>query len=84
MPGLVPGLLRVAEALRKDFPEDWLLRWNLLECLGKVDHGLRLACELRDELLEIESRHPRDAPISMGLRYLGLDPPARHMEEGTT
>jgi phenylalanine-4-hydroxylase len=84
MPGLVPGLLRVAEALRKDFPEDWLLRWNLLECLGKVDHGLRPACELRDELLEIESRHPRDAPISMGLRYLGLDPPARHMEEGTT
>ena len=73
-PALAAGFERIAEQLRSDFPEDWLLRWNLLECLRKLDHGVVLASQLRDELLEIEARHPRDAPITMGLRHLGLAP----------
>ena len=61
---------RIAESLSEDFPEKWLLRWNLLECLCKVNRGVELAAVLRAELLEIEKQRPTDLPISMGLRYL--------------
>jgi phenylalanine-4-hydroxylase len=81
-PALVPGFERIAEQLRSKFPEDWLLRWNLLECLRKVDHGVVLASRLRDELLEVEERYPRDAPITMGLRYLGFEPRVRGESDG--
>ena len=54
------------------YRDSWLLRWNLLEGLQKIDRGVLLASRIKDELLEIESRHYRDAPISMGLRYLGF------------
>jgi phenylalanine-4-hydroxylase len=69
-PELVAGFREIADALERSFPEDWLLAWNLLECLGKVDRGAELAALLRERLLAIERRHPRDAPISTGLRYL--------------
>jgi phenylalanine-4-hydroxylase len=76
-PELVSGFTRIADALRRDFPHEWLLRWNLLECLQKTDQGVVLACRLRDELLEIEERFPREVPISMGLRHLGFEPATR-------
>ncbi len=60
----------IATALERDFPDDWLLRWNLLECLCKQDSGSALAGRLRDQLLAIETRFAKDAPISMGLNYL--------------
>ncbi len=69
-PALLPGFEEIHEALRTCFPEDWLLGWNLLECLRKLDRGPALAADLRAHLLSIERRHPDDAPISTGLRYL--------------
>ncbi len=77
-PALIPGFQRIADALRRDHPDDWLLRWNLLESLHKLDAGVVLACALRDDLLDVEARTPGDAatraPISLGLRYLGFEP----------
>lgn len=77
-----PGVI-VQEFTRIDrelsaYRDAWLLRWNLLEGLKKIDRGVLLASRIKDELLEIESRHYRDAPITMGLRFLGfLDPSGR-------
>jgi phenylalanine-4-hydroxylase len=81
-PELVPGFTRIARALREHAPRDWLLRWNLLESLRKLDAGVLLATLLRDDLLEVEAATPGDAatkaPIGRGLRYLGFEPrPAR-------
>ena len=56
----------------RDHPEEWLLRWNLLECLRKVGEGESLQQRLRDELLEIEKTDPETLPITTGLRYLEL------------
>ena len=69
-PGLVPGFEEIAERLRADFPDEWLLRWNLLESLRKLDRGSALAEQLKSELLSIERRAPEDAPVSTGLRFL--------------
>jgi phenylalanine-4-hydroxylase len=66
------GFERLADELARRFPKDWLLRWNLLECLRKVDHGVVLACELRDLLLQVERQDPDNAAIALGLRHLGF------------
>jgi len=77
-PDLVPGFTRIAQKLRLHAPGDWLLRWNLLESLRKLDAGVVLATMLRDDLLEVEAATPGDAatkaPIERGLRYLGFEP----------
>ncbi len=69
-PDLVTRFGFLGESLRENFPDDWLLRWNLLECLCKVGRGASVAATLRGELLAIEKRNPDELPISMGLRYL--------------
>ena len=51
-------------------PDEWLLPWNPLERLHKLECGEPRGRRLRAELLEIETRFPDDAPISLGLRYL--------------
>ena len=68
--GLVERFGNLADSLRSTFPERWLLRWNLVECLAKARRGNRLVDTLRAELLAIERVRPDDLPISMGLRYL--------------
>ena len=69
---------QVASELRAHYPGDWLLRWNLLESLRKLDAGVVLATMLRDDLLDVEVGTPGDAatkaPIARGLRYLGFEP----------
>ncbi len=67
---LVPGFEEIGEALCAEFPDDWLLRWNLLESLCKTGRGAALGDQLRRQLLEIERRFPADAPVSTGLRFL--------------
>ena len=69
-PELAAGFLAIAEGLQADFPDAWLLRWNLLESLLKQGQHGPLAKVLRAELLEIETRYSDDAPISTGLRFL--------------
>ena len=75
---LVPGFTRIARELRRHAPHDWLLRWNLLESLRKLDAGVVLATMLRDDLLAASAATPGDdatkAPIERGLRYLGFEP----------
>jgi len=57
-------------ALQRDFPQEWLLRWNLLESLLKVGDRTALSQALRTELENLEvSLHYRE-PIASGLRYL--------------
>ena len=77
-PELVSRFGEMAAALERDFPDEWLLPWNLLECLLKLGRGGALAPRLRRHLLEIESRFPTEAPITTGLRHLS----ERYPEQG--
>jgi phenylalanine-4-hydroxylase len=68
------AIVPVFEALHRELkrldPEDWLLRWNLLESLLKLGAETPLIETLRDELWELELSHRRQQPIASGLRYL--------------
>jgi hypothetical protein len=59
------------EALQRAHPDEWLLRWNLLELL--TDRGLDAPrrAQLIAELWRLEERFERKNPIAMGLQYLG-------------
>lgn len=56
--------------LRRSFPDEWLLRWNLLECLCKLGQGKALSSELSRELEALELKFANRQPIASGLRYL--------------
>ncbi len=56
--------------LSQSFPDEWLLRWNLLESLLKADVDPNLRSALVAELEELELRFERKEPIASGLRYL--------------
>ncbi|HXX65696.1 MAG TPA: aromatic amino acid hydroxylase [Polyangiaceae bacterium] len=57
-------------ALERDYPREWLLRWNLLESLIKVGAAGELADSLRAELERLEIIYDRRQPIASGLQYL--------------
>jgi phenylalanine-4-hydroxylase len=71
-PGEQPQLIAAIEgALQTRLPHEWLLRWNLLECLS--DLGLSdgsLGRQLKTRLLELEQYHEGKHPIALGLDYL--------------
>jgi hypothetical protein len=53
------------------FPDEWLLRWNLLEALvrlGAAEHPT--AHSLTQELERLELRYAHREPIATGLAYL--------------
>jgi hypothetical protein len=52
------------------FPDEWLLRWNLLECLCKLGGAEPLSSTLQSELWALERRFAEREPIASGLRYL--------------
>jgi phenylalanine-4-hydroxylase len=61
----------VCSELDAKLPKEWLLRWNLLECLsdlGQADGAL--GRRLRARLLELEHYHDGKYPIALGLDYL--------------
>lgn len=64
---------RVVGELDADYPEEWLLRWNVLESLLKQRQNGALSRRLFAELEALEIRLGRRQPIASGLRYL-----ARH------
>jgi phenylalanine-4-hydroxylase len=70
----VPVFAEVHAELSRSFPDEWLLRWNLLECLCKLGEGqadgLPLGRSLRAELLALELKFSHREPIASGLRYL--------------
>lgn len=70
-----PGALRaefpsVAAQLVSDYPDEWLLRWNLLESLLKAGDSGELSAKLRAELERLEAKFERREPIASGLGYL--------------
>jgi phenylalanine-4-hydroxylase len=60
----------VHDALSRRHPDEWLLRWNLLESLLETAPGSALVPTLVDELEQLEIAFERREPIASGLRYL--------------
>ena len=52
------------------FPNEWLLRWNLLECLCKWGECGKFGQQLERELLALELKFAHRELIASGLRYL--------------
>jgi phenylalanine-4-hydroxylase len=67
---VLPVFERVHRELAAQFPEDWLLRWNLLESLQKLGLPGPMADDLRRELSELEVHFQYRQPIASGLAYL--------------
>jgi phenylalanine-4-hydroxylase len=67
----VPSLQRMHRQLTADFPEEWLLRFNLLEALTRLGESEQpLAYTIERELLQLELRYLHREPIVTGLRSL--------------
>jgi phenylalanine-4-hydroxylase len=67
----------VHAVLSRDFPQEWLLRWNLLESLQQVAPESPLVKLLWAELDRLEVALDRRQPIASGLRYLASLGPIR-------
>ena len=70
----VPVFSTIHAELNRSFADEWLLRWNLLECLCKLgqtraEHGA-FARTLQAELEALELKFSHREPIASGLRYL--------------
>ncbi|HEY3496973.1 MAG TPA: aromatic amino acid hydroxylase [Polyangiaceae bacterium] len=63
--------------LGREFPREWLLRWNLLEDALKRGDSPDLAATLRQELETLEDVHEKREPIATGLGYLAKRFPER-------
>ena len=57
-------------ALQREHPDEWLLRWNLLERLRALDLDPARRQQLEAELWSLEQQLGGRHPIAMGLRYL--------------
>lgn len=63
------------DELERSAPHEWLLRWNMLECLQRHGAGGHpLAARLRARLAELERHHEGRHPIALGLDYLAGRP----------
>jgi len=75
----LPVFAEIHAELSRSFPDEWLLRWNLLECLCKLGRdpadGLRRTLEA--ELAALELKFSNREPIASGLRYLAALAPER-------
>lgn len=60
----------IHRTLTERYPDEWLLRWNLLESLLKLSAGAGLCAQLADELEQLEIRYAHREPIATGLAYL--------------
>ncbi|HVU02399.1 MAG TPA: aromatic amino acid hydroxylase [Polyangiaceae bacterium] len=73
----------IADRLDVAFPDEWLLRWNLLESLVKLGERSDLVARLESDLERLELRFDRREPIATGLEYVrsltgGGRPPLSH------
>jgi len=66
----LPAFQSIHAELAARFPDEWLLRWNLLECLCKWGEPGPLGQQLERELLALELKFAHREPIASGLRYL--------------
>jgi hypothetical protein len=67
---VVPRFEVIHRVLSERYPEEWLLRWNLLESLIKLGEGGALASTLETELERLELYFAHREPIATGLAYL--------------
>jgi phenylalanine-4-hydroxylase len=69
---VVSSFERIHEALQANYPDEWLLRWNLLESLAKLGKSaaLSLTADLTRELEQLELRYANREPIATGLAYV--------------
>jgi phenylalanine-4-hydroxylase len=68
-------LAGVDAALAREYPDEWLLRWNLLEHLTRLGLDAPRRARLQSELWRLEHHYRGQHPIAMGLRYLGYGAP---------
>jgi phenylalanine-4-hydroxylase len=61
---------QVHAILERDEPQEWLLRWNLLESLLSAGIHGPLTSALQAELEQLEISFQHQQPIASGLRYL--------------
>jgi phenylalanine-4-hydroxylase len=69
-PAMAEVFPQIHGALERDCPQEWLLRWNLLESLLRTTPASALAKALWAELEQLEVALDRKQPIASGLRYL--------------
>jgi phenylalanine-4-hydroxylase len=67
---VVPRFEVIHRALSERYPDEWLLRWNLLESLIKLGEGGALASSLEADLSRLEVHFAHREPIATGLAYL--------------
>ncbi len=63
-------LAAVHGELARDFPHEWLLRWNVLERALKLPNADPLARRVVAELEALELHYEQREPIAMGLGFL--------------
>lgn len=56
-----------------EHPDEWLLRFNLLEAFAELGIEPERRARLASELWQLEKRFEQRDPIAMGLRYLGYE-----------
>lgn len=69
-PDALSELTSVHAELSRAYPDEWLLRWNLLERVLGIPAAEPFARGLAAELETLEVRFERREPIAMGLGYL--------------
>jgi phenylalanine-4-hydroxylase len=67
---LVGRFERISEELDRAYPDDWLLRWNLLESLVKVSAEGTLSAHLTHDLELLEIKYLHLEPIATGLAHI--------------
>jgi phenylalanine-4-hydroxylase len=67
---VVPRFEAIHRSLCEHYPDEWLLRWNLLESLVKLAQSAALQLQLTAELEALELRYAHREPIATGLSYL--------------
>jgi phenylalanine-4-hydroxylase len=67
---LVREFEAIAARLEREYPDEWLLRWNLLESLVKLGERGGLAERIERDLERLEVRFQHLEPIASGLGYI--------------
>ncbi len=67
---LVATFERITHDLDREYPDDWLLRWNLLESLVKVGQQGALSEHLTRDLELLEIKYLAQEPIATGLAHI--------------
>lgn len=64
---LVATFERIHGELEREYPDDWLLRWNLLESLTKIAQSGPLSSQISAKLELLEAQYLHRVPIASGL-----------------